>query len=70
MLIVKLPDLTFYKIYMMILRHKFMIFASKRMNQFAFSLDNGQPPDLPPFKPEDHGLRPDFILTNFTKMKG
>ena len=31
---------------------------------------NGKPPSLPRFKPEEHGLRADFVLTNFTKMKG
>jgi hypothetical protein len=54
----------------MILRHSFRLFFKKGTNKYAFSLDNGQPPNLPPFKPEDHGISPDFIMTNFTKMKG
>jgi hypothetical protein len=31
---------------------------------------NGKPPILPPFNPIEHGLSKDFILTNFTKLKG
>ena len=31
---------------------------------------NGKPPKMKPFNPLDHGLSADFILTNFTKMKG
>lgn len=54
----------------MIRRHSFKLLSNKRMNTYAFSLDNGQPPNIPPFKPEDHGLSSDFIMTNFTKMKG
>ncbi len=36
----------------------------------SVKLDNGRPPVMAPFNPEDHGLSKDFILTNFTKMKG
>lgn len=33
-------------------------------------IKNGRPPIMPHFNPLDHGLSSDFILTNFTKMKG
>ena len=31
---------------------------------------NGKPPALAPFDPTQHGLDGNFVLTNFTKMKG
>ena len=31
---------------------------------------NGKPENLKPFNPLDHGLSSDFVLTNYTKMKG
>ena len=31
---------------------------------------NGKPPPMKPFDPVEHGLSPNFVLTNFTKMKG
>ena len=31
---------------------------------------NGKPPAMKPFDPVEHGLEADFVLTNFTKMKG
>ena len=31
---------------------------------------NGKPPSMKPFNPVEHGLSEDFVLTNFTKMKG
>lgn len=31
---------------------------------------NGKPPQMKPFNPVEHGLKPDFVLTNYTKMKG
>ena len=38
---------------------------------FSTSLPaNGKPPSVPPFDPIQHGLDANFILTNFTKMKG
>ncbi len=41
------------------------------LNKFSSNkIDNGRPIELAPFKPEDHGLSSDFVLTNFTKMKG
>lgn len=35
-----------------------------------FSTSNGKPKADKPFHPPDYGLSPDFVLTNFTKMKG
>ena len=38
---------------------------------FSTSLpSNGKPPALAPFDPTQHGLDANFVLTNFTKMKG
>ena len=38
---------------------------------FSFSVaGNGKPAQMKPFVPTEHGLSADFILTNFTKMKG
>lgn len=34
------------------------------------SASNGKPPAMKPFEPTEHGLTADFVLTNFTKMKG
>ena len=31
---------------------------------------NGKPPPMKPFEPVEHGLDANFVLTNFTKMKG
>ena len=31
---------------------------------------NGKPPARKPFDPVEHGLDSNFVLTNFTKMKG
>jgi len=31
---------------------------------------NGKPKPLKPFDPVSYGLSKDFVLTNFTKMKG
>jgi hypothetical protein len=31
---------------------------------------NGKPRAMKPFDPVEHGLKNDFVLTNFTKMKG
>ena len=31
---------------------------------------NGKPPPRAPFEPTQHGLDGNFVLTNFTKMKG
>ena len=31
---------------------------------------NGKPPAMAPFDPTQHGLDSNFVLTNFTKMKG
>lgn len=31
---------------------------------------NGKPHNIKPFDPVDHGLPADFVLTNYTKMKG
>ena len=36
----------------------------------SVKIPNGRPPVMPPFDPVQHGLSKDFILTNFTKMKG
>lgn len=36
----------------------------------SVKISNGRPPEMPPFNPVEHGLSQDFILTNFTKMKG
>lgn len=36
----------------------------------AYSKSNGQPGQVRPFNPTEHGLPADFILTNYTKMKG
>ena len=33
-------------------------------------ISNGKPPSMKPFNPVEHGLNQDFVLTNFTKMKG
>ena len=30
----------------------------------------GKPPKRPIFKPEEHGLDKDFLLTNFSDLKG
>ena len=32
--------------------------------------NNGKPKLMKPFQPLDYGLSKDFVLTNFTKMKG
>ncbi len=34
------------------------------------SMKNGRPVNCQPFNPVEHGLSEEFILTNFTKMKG
>jgi hypothetical protein len=44
--------------------------ASRLGYSFSTYPPNGKPPPMPIFDPVDHGLRSDFILTNFTKMKG
>lgn len=31
---------------------------------------NGKPQQMKPFDPVEHGLPADFVLTNYTKMKG
>lgn len=31
---------------------------------------NGEPPRMKPFDPVEHGLKADFVMTNYTKMKG
>ena len=50
---------------------KFKSIIQFGLNKFSSNkVDNGRPPNQIPFKPEDHGLSHDFILTNFTKMKG
>jgi len=36
----------------------------------SLKVKNGRPPMMTPFNPVEHGLSSDFILTNFTKMKG
>ena len=47
---------------------------STLIQRVAYSLsskvNNGKPPPLPRFDPVSHGLSADFVLTNFTKMKG
>jgi hypothetical protein len=57
-----------------------MILIFRKLGRFtlnsraAYSLsnivNNGKPPPLPRFDPVSHGLNADFVLTNFTKMKG
>lgn len=32
--------------------------------------NNGKPKPMKPFEPLEYGLSKDFVLTNFTKMKG
>lgn len=44
--------------------------ASKLKYGFSEFPSNGSPPAMRPFRPEEHGLSSDFVLTNFTKMKG
>jgi hypothetical protein len=44
--------------------------ASRLRYSFGSFPSNGKPPPVPRFDPADHGLRSDYILTNFTKMKG
>ena len=34
------------------------------------TFSKGKPPKMNPFSPQDHGLPHDFVLTNYTKMKG
>lgn len=45
-----------------------------KAHSLVFSLvqfqSNGKPKPMKPFNPLDHGLPKDFILTNYTKMKG
>jgi len=36
----------------------------------SLKVKNGRPPMMTPFNPVEHGLSSEFILTNFTKMKG
>lgn len=44
--------------------------TGKLKHGFSEFPTNGSPPAMGPFRPEEHGLSSDFILTNFTKMKG
>lgn len=51
-----------------------MIGLKHRAHRLVFSVvqskSNGKPKNMKPFDPLDHGLPKDFILTNYTKMKG
>jgi hypothetical protein len=44
--------------------------ASTLAHRLGRFQSNGKPITMKPFNPEEHGLSPSFILTNFTKMKG
>lgn len=39
-------------------------------NTLRHELSNGKPPNIKPFVPSEYGLPSDFVLTNYTKMKG
>lgn len=62
----------------MIIDDNIMLRVSSRLralcSQLGYSFSaypsNGKPPPTRPFDPVEHGLRSDYILTNFTKMKG
>jgi len=41
-----------------------------RLARTLNGLTSGKPPPVKPFVPAEHGLREDFVLTNYTKMKG
>ena len=43
------------------------IFKRTLLKQF---FSHGKPPNQEPFNPSQYGLSSDFIMTNFTKMKG
>jgi len=41
-----------------------------RLTRAFYGLASGKPPLVRPFVPAEHGLKEDFVLTNYTKMKG
>lgn len=43
------------------------IFTRALLKQF---ISHGKPPQMKPFDPLKYGLTSDFVMTNFTKMKG
>lgn len=55
-----------------LLLYMFLIFKKHNimLANLRYYLTNGKPPKIKPFVPEDHGLSTDFVLTNYTKMKG
>lgn len=44
--------------------------AKNLMDPIVQYQSNGKPQKLKPFDPVEHGLPADFVLTNYTKMKG
>lgn len=51
-----------------------MIGLKSKINRLVLPLvhykSNGKPQNYKPFNPVEHGLPSDFVLTNYTKMKG
>lgn len=39
-------------------------------NTLVHQKSNGKPENMKPFVPTEYGLSADFVLTNYTKMKG
>lgn len=48
---------------------RMLVVPSRAFYSQAFQ-SNGKPPPMKPFEPVEHGLEANFVLTNFTKMKG
>jgi hypothetical protein len=46
------------------------LFRAMRALFSTTPFQNGKPPAMKRFDPLDYGLTSDFVLTNFTKMKG
>jgi|JI6StandDraft_1071083.scaffolds.fasta_scaffold13653_7 hypothetical protein len=41
-----------------------------RLARTLYRAASGKPPQVKPFLPAEYGLKEDFVLTNYTKMKG
>ncbi len=68
----------FFQIYALkksdILLYLLMIGLKSKIHRLVLPLvhykSNGKPQNYKPFNPVEHGLPSDFVLTNYTKMKG